>query len=68
MSSGADLPTGCDFPALKQTMNNIKELGTPLVKVGIRKFYSLLKKKKKEDEDEEEEFKAAQPPGKETGS
>lgn len=43
-------------------MNNIKELGTPLVKVGIRKFYSLLKKKKKEDEDEEEEFKAAQPP------
>ena len=45
--------------ALKQTMNNIKELATPLVKIGIRKFYSLMKKKKMDDE---EKVKAPQPP------
>ena len=33
--------------ALKQTLNNIKELGVPLVKVGIRELFSIFQNKKK---------------------
>ena len=37
---------------MKQTLNNVKELVTPLLKVGIKRCISLFRKMKKDEYDE----------------